>query len=187
MSGDILGKRQQGLETSYFRKQEENLLSILRSRLDRDAHMQAIREGSSLTDDAVIGHLVDCGIHARSLAVLFIVPLLVVGWADGQLDQRERSEVMAAATELGIAQGTEGWILLEKWLRQRPEPQLVDAWKEYVRAIVKDLPADRRPGFRDEILAKARRVAETSGGLLGLAPVSPGEKLALSDLEAAFD
>ena len=64
---------------------------------------------------------------------------------------------------------------------------MVDAWKEYIAALSSRLPATRAKKLAEEILGRARSIAATSGGILGLgAKVSVSEQFALDELEHAF-
>jgi hypothetical protein len=187
MSKEFLGDREQALETEFFRKQEVVLLDKLRAKLDHDTHKKALADNSAITDDAVLEHLVSLGIHANTLTALSIIPLLAVGWADGSIRPAERNTVIAAAVEHGIARGSEAWLLLERWLDEPPDEEIIAAWEAYMAAVAKSMDSASRARLKDQILAHAREIAEAAGGTLGIAPVSPGERSMLQRLEAALD
>ena len=68
-----------------------------------------------------------------------------------------------------------------------PPPSLAEAWRGYVQAITASMsPADRESLSR-EILGRARRVADATGGFLGLSNrVSAAEEALLASLATAF-
>jgi hypothetical protein len=114
------------------------------------------------------------------------VPLVEVAWADGTLDERERGAVLRAAREAGVTDDQPGFALLEGWLRQAPEPHLLETWSAYVQGLCAQLAPDARRTFHDQLLRRTRAVAEAAGGFLGLGKVSAAEQAVLATLDRAF-
>jgi hypothetical protein len=115
------------------------------------------------------------------------VPLVLVAWADGTIDDKERAAVLKAAAEGHVAEGSAGHELLAGWLKQKPPAALFETWSAYTKAIAGPLDAAHRAGLRDELLGRAKRVAESAGAFLGLgSAVSSTEAAVLQKLEAAF-
>src|SRR5262249_25535396 len=59
-------------------------------------------------------------------------------------------------------------------------------WHAYARDLASRLDAEERRRVRDELLRRARKVAEASGGVLGIAKVSAKEEKVLDALAEAF-
>jgi hypothetical protein len=76
--------------------------------------------------------------------------------------------------------------MLEVWLKEKPNQQLMDAWKKYSRAIWEELTESERVLMRQSIVGKAREIAEAAGGFLGVASITPQEKALLQELEKVF-
>ena len=187
MGGDGLNDRGRALEEAFFAKQNEVLRRKLHEASDGRAKREAFAAASGVTDDAVLDRLTALGIGADTLVALSLVPLVLVAWADGGIDARERRAVLAAAEEGGMGQDSAGHILLDGWLEKRPEPDLLATWKGYVAAISPSLGGDARAALQRELLGRARIVAEATGGLLGFGRrVSAAEEAVLRDLGAAF-
>ena len=55
----------------------------------------------AVADDAVLEKLANFGMDASTLAALSLAPLVLVAWADGEVDAKERDAVLAAAAEVG--------------------------------------------------------------------------------------
>jgi hypothetical protein len=187
MSDEFLGERRKALEEEFFRKQDEKLRAQLRARLESQAHREALARASGITDAAVLDRLVGLGLDADTVAALALVPLVRVAWADGRMDERERQAVRAAARERGIDDASPAGLLLEGWLSTAPPSSLREAWVGYVQALCARLSAPERERLREEVLGRARAVADAAGGFLGLgSKVSQAERDELARLETAF-
>jgi hypothetical protein len=186
-NSELFGDRKKALEEEFFRRQEEKLIAKLRDEEQQREARRALSEASGISDDAVLDRLIQMGIGARTLAPLSLVPLVEVAWADGKLDPRERDAVLAAAKEAGLDPTSPGYGLLETWLSTRPDAHLQELWAEYTRSLCAALAPEDRAALRDEILGRARRVAEAAGGFLGLgSKVSRAEEQVLNELVKAF-
>lgn len=187
MSGDALSDRGRALEEAFFAQQNEALRQRLRAAGDAAAQRQAFAAASGITDDAVLDKLIGLGIGAETLAALSLVPLVLVAWADGSIDAKERGAVLSGAEAVGIDRKHPSRELLEGWLAKRPPAELAATWKGYIHAVSPTMDAAARDVLRRDLLGRARSVAEATGGVLGLGRrVSDTEEAVLRDLEAAF-
>lgn len=184
---DFLEDRRHALEEAFFAKHNEALLRRMREADAMASRRQAVAAASGITDGAVLDRLMDLGIGSETVAALSMVPLVVVAWADGSIDERERAAILSGATEAGIDKDGPGYEVLGQWLRQPPPPGLLAAWTAYIGAVAGTLDHAARRTLRDDLLDRARRVAEAAGGVLGIGrKVSPAEDAALKRLEAAL-
>ena len=96
--------------------------------------------------------------------------------------------MLEAVEAQGCSRDSASFRLLEHWLAEPPSKNLFGVWKDYVTAILGMMTT---PGSRltlqDSLLARARKVAEVSGGILGLHKVSDAEEAAFVELEEAFE
>lgn len=182
----VLDERRRALEEAFFRKQEERQLQRLHERRERDAAREALARHCRITDAALLDRLLDLGLRAETVDALVLVPLALVAWADGAIDPHEREALLRAAADRGIAQGSPGHALLEGWTEHRPAPELLDAWRDYLRAVLPALDAEQRRDLETTLLGRARAVAEAAGGFLGIGSVSKAEETVLAALAAAF-
>ena len=186
MTKEFLGDREQALENEYFHRQELRLVDKLRAGMDREAQKRALAMHTPIKDEALLEHFVDLGIRVGTFSVLSLVPLIAVAWVGGKLDERERETILAAAAEHGLSKGSESWALLESWLAKPLDAELLEVWKDYIRALSKSLDPEARVQLKHNLLERAREVAEASGGIWRIKNVSPGEKSMLNELEEAF-
>ncbi len=179
--------RRNKLEEAFFAKENERLRQRLREADEARSRKEALAAASGITDDAVLERLAALGLGGGTLAALSLVPLVVVAWADGGIDDKERSAVLAAAAEVGAGAEEVSRQLLDRWLREPPPRELLAAWTDYIRATSATLGDEARRALKAELLGRARRVAEAAGGFLGLGrKVSAAEEAALERLEQAF-
>ncbi len=182
----ILADRKKALEEEFFARHERELVERVRLEAAEKERKTGLAEASGIRDAEVIDRLAALGLDAGTVAALGLVPLVEVAWADRELHEKEREAVLRAAGDAGATDGTAAHALLLKWLDKRPGPELLAAWKGYVGALVESLDTTERQALRDGILGRARGVAESAGGFLGLGKVSEVEEQKLQELEAAF-
>jgi tellurite resistance protein len=187
MSNEFLGDRRAALEEAFFAKQNEELRRRLREADQVRRSKETLSAASGITDDAVLARLAALNIGSDTLAALSLVPLVAVAWADGSIDDKERSVAFSKATEMGLGKQDISYQLFTRWLAEPPPPVLVTAWKDYIGALSTSLTPEARSAFKQELLDRARAVAEAAGGILGLVRrVSPAEESVLKELERAF-
>jgi hypothetical protein len=187
MSDEILGGRRRALEESFFAKQNEKLRRALREHEGAKARKEALSAASGITEDAVLEELIGLDIGAETVAALALVPLLEVAWADGSIDDKERGAILSAAEEAGLEKQSASYQLLEGWLAVRPQRKVVAAWKDYVASLASTLSAEAKTALKQDLLGRARRVAEAAGGFLGHGnKISSSEQAILEELEQAF-
>jgi hypothetical protein len=183
---ELLSSRAKTMEESFFAKENEKVLEKLRQQAQRQARKETLATASGITDAALLDRLVELDLCAETLLALSLVPLVEVAWADGEIQDKERTAILAAAEEKGLAAGTPGYEMLASWLRRKPSAVLLETWREYVTSLRSTLDADALATLQEEILGRTRAVAAAAGGVLGLASISAAEKRMLADLEAAF-
>jgi hypothetical protein len=187
MSKEFLGDRERALEEVFFAEQDQALLRRLKEADEKKTKKEALAAASGITDDAVLEKLVAFGVDAATVAALSLAPLVLVAWADGEVDTRERAAVLAAAAEMGVEEHGAGRRLIDRWLATRPPSALLTAWTDYIRAISPRLNDADKKRLRSDLLDRAHKVAGVAGGLLGIGSrTSSVEKEMLARLERAF-
>lgn len=179
----LFKKEAKDLEEKFFAKENERLLRELREKAKIDEKRKALQAVVKVKDPAIIEHLLDMGVGPESILAVGLVPLAAVSWADGSLDDKERKAILQAASERGLTPGSPNYAMLEIWLKEKPNQQLMDAWKKYARAIYEELTPSEKVLMRESIVGKAREIAEAAGGFLGLASITAAEKTLLDEME----
>jgi hypothetical protein len=184
----LLSDREKSLEEQFFSRQSAELKERLRQKHQAEATAAELAAVSGIEEGELLRRLVELGIRAESWVALSLVPLVEVAWANGQVEAKERHAVLSAAEANGIPAASPAHQMLESWLTHRPAPGLLQAWGEYTVALCATLDPAQRRSLREQILGRARHVAEAAGGFLGLgSKVSREEEVVLEALAKAFD
>jgi len=186
VSDNTLEERGRALENQFFDKENKQKIAAMKDKLDHQKTRDELRKASGMSDDSVLDKLVDLGLRANTIAALSLVPLIHVAWADGEIQDNEQSAILQGANGKGLEPGSDGYLLLESWLRTKPEPALFDAWESYIKALASQLNDEQNRLLKNQILGFAKMVATSAGGLLGFGKVSSGEEKALARIESAF-
>lgn len=180
MTKNAFKERERALEDQFFHRVDEKLLVSLRASLALEAQRQRLVEATRFDDETLLNELVRLGISAQALSAVSLVPL-VLAWADGKVDDKERLSILRAAQEQGIAEEGHAAKILEDWMENEPGPQLASMWRHFVRASARRLSDESKNAMRSAVLRQTEAVARLSGGHLGLGSVSPEEKRSPAD------
>ena len=186
MSDELFEDRRKSLEEQFFAKENEKLRLKLKAAFEKKQSRETLAAVSGITDEQVLDALIALNINHQSLAAFALFPLVEVAWADGTLDDSERTALLAWAEKDGLVAGAPGRMVLEEWLAHPPREAGRAAWKAYATALHGKLNPSERRRVREEMLRRARAVAEASGGVLGLGKVSAAEEAVLKELAAAL-
>jgi len=183
-----LDDRRAALEEAFFRAEDERLRRELRARKLAEHDAEALARATGMEGLApLMTDLVQQGVTAETLPALFLVPLVAVAWADDEVAQTERLELMAQARDLGVEPGSASHQLLGRWLENRPPTALFEAWRDYASALSASVDGEQRGELARELLWRAREVAKADGGVLGIGRrVSAMERQVLEELEGVF-
>ena len=186
MSEVTLEERGRALENQFYEKENKEKLAAMKAKLDTQQSKEDLRKASGMTDDAVLDKLVHLGMSANTIAALSLVPLIQVAWADGTIQDNERTAILQGAHGKGLEQGTPGYELLQTWLTKQPSDELLDAWESYIKALVAQLNDEQKRLLKNQIVGFAKMVAASAGGFLGIGRISAAEEKVLARIEAAF-
>jgi len=176
------------LEQAFFAGAQAKLARQLGRGTERERERDALREVVQIDDRAFLDRLVSLGVRPETALAMRLIPLVVVSWADGQLDERERQAIEDSARKTGLAAEKIAQSLLKEWLARPPDPQLLERWKGYVGRLWGRFTSEERWKMRENLLGSARAVAEAAGGILGLgSKISAAERRALDDLARILD
>jgi hypothetical protein len=184
MVDDKLKRKAQGEQEQYFRKKDAELLAKIRRRVKLGDLTSTLAEKLEIDDPALLERIMALGITLETGPAFLVAPLVQVAWAEGKVTPREKRAVLAAATERGIAKESPSYVLVEKWLDERPPDELFAAAVDAIKSGLSVLPEAERAERIREITALCRQIAATSGGLareLGLSSGIDSDEQAILD------
>jgi hypothetical protein len=188
MGKDNFSMRRNELEEKFFREKDMELIRAMREKTATMERKRALAEASGIEHDDLLDQLVQLEMCTETLAALSLVPLVAVAWADGQLHDKERDAVLTSAEQVGLEKGHAGHDMLVGWLGRKPDKKLISTWYDYVNALNASLSPEAKAELKEDLLDRARKVAEATGGLLGLGRrISKEEQGVLDELARAFD
>ena len=187
LAPDPFEQRRRSLEEAFFKQRDQQLLARLRAELEALERREQLARVSGIQDTKVLDDLVRVGVGPETLVALRLVPLVEVAWADGMVAQAERTAILNAAAAIDVHPGSPAYGLLDRWLTERPDERLVQAWKEYVRELAKSLPADSLAALRRETIDRCQQVAASAGGFLGLASISAIEQAKIDEFARTWE
>jgi DnaJ-domain-containing protein 1 len=186
MKPELPENRRLTLEDMFFHEQDRRIIEERAKLQQLEQTKTNLARVSGIRDEALLEKLIALEIGPETLTTLIGIPLIEVAWADGQMDEKERKTLFEYAEKAGLRQKGLDPRIMSAWLKSKPDPALLKAWKQYVQTLCKQLNVHERSALRDEVLADARSVAESAGGILGIGKVSAEEKAMLETLEEAF-
>ncbi|MEM9412434.1 MAG: hypothetical protein AAGA30_15070 [Planctomycetota bacterium] len=185
--GESLFDRGKALENQFFGDQDQMLLEKLREEIAAKQSQEALSAASGISDPAVLDNLIAHEVTAETLTSLSLIPLVAVAWADANMDTKEKEAILQAAEKAGIQKESASYELLQKWLEHRPSHDLLASWKDYISVLTSTLDPAAVSQLKQTVIGRAKEVAESAGGFLGLGSVSDVETKVLSDLESSFN
>lgn len=187
VADNTLEERGRALENQFFDKENKEKIAAMKEKLAAQTTREELRKASGLSDEAVLDKLSELGLRANTLAALSLVPLITVAWADGEIQDNERTQILLSAHAKGLEHGSDGNELLKGWLKHQPSDELFGAWAAYIKALHAMLTEEQKLLLKNQIVGFAKLVATASGGLLGFGKVSKAEEQAIERVEAAFN
>src|SRR4030042_5242608 len=113
----FLHSRGRALEDLFFFKQDIILTEKKRQIRKMERNLKILSGISGITNEEILRKLTELDIRVEVLAILSIVPLIEVAWADGKIDDHQREAVLKIAESLGIFGTPIDRGLFEPWLR----------------------------------------------------------------------
>ena len=181
-----LAARGEALEDAFFSRIDASHSARMRALTGEVPARESLALASGIDDIAVLSALEDIGVTADAMFALALAPLVIVAWADGAIQERERQAILQGAAKSGVEPGSLRYQLLLAQLERPVEERLQACWTGYVAALVERLQAKQRKQLMAAIVDRARAIAEAAGGFLGLARIARSERDALTTLAHAF-
>lgn len=185
---DSLADRGRGLEEGFFRKRDQELIEKLRLSARAATERRQIGDAIGVKDEKTLSDLLELGYTRETVGLLHLVPLVQVAWAEGNVSKRERELIMEAAGARGVEKGSAAHKKLVEWLERRPSEAFFQKTLAIIQAILGALPEDKQEGSKRDLVAYCTRIAEASGGILGLgSKIHDAENALLRKIAASLE
>lgn len=184
MADDPISDRRRTREDEYFHRRDRELIEKMRRAAAADQARRDLRAKTGLTDPDLVTELEGLGFTPDTVALLPLVPIVEMAWAEGGVTPAERAMILELARARGIAQGSHSDRQLAQWLDHRPAP---DVFARASRLISAMLDTGGQTGLSaDDLIAYCEQIAAASGGIFGLGKVSSDERATLARIAAAL-
>ena len=180
---DSLHERGRALEEEYFRKKDRELIERMQRAAREDQVRRDLTAKTGLEDPALLKELQDLGFTPDTVALLPLVPVVQVAWAEGGVTGAERVAVIKLARARGIQEGSAADAQLETWLASRPDEKVFRSATRLIRATLDAGGHDQTGLSADDLVKYCETIATASGGIFGIINrVSPEERELLADI-----
>lgn len=180
---DAFEQRKSGLEEEYFRKKEQELIEQIRHRTAIQAERHELAEAVGVADEEILATLEELGYTRETVKLLHLVPLTQIAWASGSVTPREREMVLRLCEWRGVEKDSPAWEQLNKWLDERPSDDFFLRTLQIIRHLLDVQPAKEQVAGRTDLISFCIRIANASGGFLGVgSKVSAEEQTALDQI-----
>lgn len=185
-SKNWLGDRERALEDEYFWRKDRELIERLRDKGRLEDERRLMHEQLGDVEEQVLTDLQTEGFAPENLGLLHLIPLVEVAWAEGEVTPRERELVLALAARRGIGENSPAYRQLTEWLERRPDDHFFDTAYEAIRGMLSKQDAAEREKTEHDLLEWATKIAEATGGILGMAPVCRDERECIERIAASI-
>jgi len=179
-NNDIFAERGRSLEEDYFRKKDRELVDKMRQAAADAALRAELGARTGLTDPQLLEELQALGFTPDTVALLPLVPVVQVAWAEGGVTPAERSLIVKLARARGIAEASAADLQLDDWLHRRPSEDVFARATRLISAMLA-VPGPQQLNA-DDLVKHCESIATASGGIFGLNKVSPDERQLLASI-----
>ena len=171
-------------EEEYFRRKDRELIEKMRRASVATQARKALEEETGIHDPEMLGQLEELGFTPDTIALLPLIPVLQVAWAEAGVSTAERKAILALARARGIADGSAADHQLKAWLDQRPSGDTFRKGMRLIAAMVEHPEQGHADITADDLLKYCEEIAHASGGLFGIGSVSAEEQAAMQQIAA---
>ena len=169
-------------EEDYFRKRDRELIERMRQAATAEQTRKDLQAKTGLQDPELLRDLQELGFAPDTIALLPLVPVLQVAWAEGGVSPAERKLIVELARSRGIESGSAADQQLAAWLDRAPGASVFERATRLIRAML-DRPGPAATDLSaDGLIKYAESIASASGGMFGIGRVSTEERKILENL-----
>lgn len=184
---DSMGDRRRAAEETYFQKKDRELIEKMRSAAEAERARQDMSASTGLTDPDALRELQELGFTPDTIALLPLVPVVRMAWAEGGVTPAEREMIVRLARSRGVVDGSVADAQLQTWLAARPSDVVFTRAQRLIAAILDTDASGTLDISADDLLAQCERIAAASGGIFGIGRISAEERALLQQVGAELN
>ncbi|HEY0872017.1 MAG TPA: hypothetical protein VGD94_00990 [Vicinamibacterales bacterium] len=169
-------------EEEYFRRKDRELIERMRQQAEAADARKQLEAATGIQDPESLKDLEALGFTPRTLALLPLVPVIQVAWAEGGVSTAEREMIVNLARARDIAPGSAADQQLQAWLDTRPSEETFRKAGRLIAAILDQPGGTEMQVSADDLLKYCEQIAAASGGIFGFGKVSAEERAALEQI-----
>lgn len=175
------------MEEAYFHDRDQQLIDELKRRFTAEEAEKMLEKAIGIADELAVKAVTQTEAGVQVLTAMALLPLAEVAWCDGEVTVEEHHAILRAASEYQIDSESVMYKLLQSWLKQRPSPESLAAWKNYVKALCATLEPQTIAKMKEGVVGRAEKIARAAGGFLGFgSKISAQEQECLDCLAECF-
>jgi len=183
---DYLNERERSMEDDYFRKKDQELIEKMRQAAALERRTSEFIARIGVSDPAILADLKDLGFTPDTVAILPLVPVVEMAWAEGGITAAERTMLISVARQRGLLEGSPADLLLASWMENKPSPETFARATRLIRALLDSGVAPVGSMTADEIIKYSESIAAASGGIFGFGKISSEERATLGKIVSAL-
>ncbi|HJR57785.1 MAG TPA: hypothetical protein VJ813_00235 [Vicinamibacterales bacterium] len=169
-------------EEEYFRRRDRELIERMRAEAAAAVTRKELETATGIHDPESLKDLEALGFTPRTIALLPLIPVLQVAWAEGGVSAAERQMIVNLARSRQIADGSEADRQLQAWLDSQPSGETFRKARRLIAAMLDHPEGAEMHVTADELIRYCEQIAHASGGLFGFGSVSAEEKTAMQQI-----
>ena len=169
-------------EEEYFRRKDRELIARMREAESAAKARAALETQTGIHDKASLSELEALGFTPDTCALLPLIPVLRVAWADSGVNTAERTAIVNLARARGIQPGSAADHQLTFWLDHPPSQETFAKATRLIAAMIEQPGSAPSDLSADELIRQCDAIAHASGGLFGIGSVSADERHALQQI-----
>lgn len=181
---EFLDDRRRALEEDHFRRKDRELIEKMRRAAAEERARNEMSAKTGLTDPALLRDLQELGFTPDTLAVLPLVPIVQMAWAEGGITPAERTLLVQLARDRNITEGSEADRLLADWMSRKPSSEVFSRATRLIRAMLETGTPDSTSLSADDLIKYCESIAAASGGIFGIGSISGEERATLARIAA---
>lgn len=183
---DSLRERGRALEEAYFRKKDRELIERMRKAWAAEHPRRGLAAATGISDPELLGEMAELGFTPDTVALLPLVPVLQVAWAEDGVSDTERRVLVELARARGVTEHGPADAQLSQWMTERPDPAVFAGATRLIHALLDAHPGEQLEIEPADLVRYCEQVAEASGSFFSLKRISAEERQLLNTISAAL-